>query len=90
MSESVAGAFPVEACPLCSAPIVWALDHLATYVPVDAHPGDGGSVVLRQGPDGIPRAHKPSPKFAFGLSMHPVHYQTCRKPKLLRERGRGV
>ena len=48
MSQGAAvSEYQIEPCPLCEAPIVWALDDRAESVPVDAEPSDAGTHALR-------------------------------------------
>jgi hypothetical protein len=80
--------YQVEPCPLCAAPIIWARTERMEEVPVDAEPSPTGTLSLRAGHDGSPRAIKPSAKLAFGARLRALHYTTCRMGKKLRERGR--
>lgn len=80
--------YEIELCPLCKAPIVWALDDRLVEVPVDAEPSVAGTHSLRSMWGATPRAVKPSAKLAFGAKLREIHDKTCTKGDTLRKRGR--
>lgn len=89
MSQGAAvSEYQIEPCPLCEAPIVWALDDRAESVPVDAEFSDAGTHALRPMWEALPRAVKLSAKFAFGAKLRQIHYATCVKGKALRKQRR--
>lgn len=80
--------YEIEPCPLCDAPIVWALDDRVAWVPVDVEPHPAGTHALRPMWGAPPRAVKPSAKLAFGAKLRQLHDKTCPKGDTLRKRGR--
>ena len=88
MNSGSVSEYQIEPCPLCQAPIIWAVDDRAESVPVDAEPSGAGTHSLRPMWGNPPRVVKPSPKLAFGARLRQIHYETCVKGKTLRKTGR--
>lgn len=83
------GGVPVEPCPACGNPIVWAIDTSAKWTPVDAEVHREGTLTLAAGWDGRPVTRKPLAKLAFGRQdLHRPHTGTCTRPRVLKEIGR--
>ena len=45
MTGAAVSEYQIEPCPLCQAPIIWAVDDRAESVPVDAEPSGAGTTL---------------------------------------------
>lgn len=88
MESGSAPDYQIESCPLCQAPIIWALDDRLERVPVDAESSPAGTHTLRPVWGALPRAVKPSAKLAFGAKLREIHDRTCEKGATLRKKRR--
>lgn len=78
--------YPVEPCPFCAAPVIWARDTVkGGAIALNAERAHGGTHALRPGPTALPLAVKLTPSKAFGVQCRTLHVTTCRKPKDLRQ-----
>jgi len=78
--------WPIEPCPFCAAPVIWARDtSKGSVIALNAEKAYGGTHALRPGPTGLPLAAKLAPSRSFGVQCRTLHVTTCTKPKLLRQ-----
>ena len=85
MTGAAVSEYQIEPCPLCQAPIIWAVDDRASRCPSMLNLA--GRAPLLAAYVGAPPPRRPSPKLAFGAKLRQIHYETCVKRKT-RKTGR--